>query len=210
MSAEGDNFHEAAENPSGGNRPGEADLVARVRAGDRQAMAEFFEINKSLVRRRVRQRLRHAVRRIFDSQEILSTVWRRLDELVRIGGVRAASPAQLVALMQQVAHHAVIDKGRVLDRLSRVEAPDAEFAVQLRKRLLSGESSEAGGGDAAIARVLESLDSQSDREIMSGWLRGIRLKDIAEEMHVHPDTLRQRWVRIRRSVEVTLSAGGEA
>ena len=58
-------------------------LVSRMAAGDREAVGTFLSLYGPMIRRRVRGKLRMSVRRLFDSQDILSTVGRRLDTIVR-------------------------------------------------------------------------------------------------------------------------------
>src|SRR5262245_43990251 len=71
------------------------ELLARMRAGDRQAAAVFITRYESKIRRRVRGKLSLSMRRIFDSQDIVSTLGRRLDLYVRSGKLEAQSEQQL-------------------------------------------------------------------------------------------------------------------
>ncbi len=68
-------------------------LLDRVRGGDREASAEFISRYGPRIRRRVRGKLSPAMRRLFDSQEILATVARRLDQMVASGERRAEGMA---------------------------------------------------------------------------------------------------------------------
>ena len=63
--------------PGGAALP--ADLLARIRAGDRDAAAAFLDRYGPLVRRRVRGKLGQQMRRVFDSQDLWSTLARRFD-----------------------------------------------------------------------------------------------------------------------------------
>src|ERR1051325_8138362 len=74
-------------------------LLERMKRGDRVAAAEFIADNASRIRRRFRGKLGPDVRRLFDSQDLVSTVSRRLDTIIMrhslaagaAGGVRGAS-----------------------------------------------------------------------------------------------------------------------
>ena len=70
-------------------------LLQQMRAGDRGAAAVFVTRYGSRIRRRIRGKLSRAMRRIFDSQDILSTLGRRLDSFVHSGGVQATSEAAI-------------------------------------------------------------------------------------------------------------------
>ena len=92
-------------------------LLDRMRSGDRVAAAVFITRYGSRIRRRIHGKLSPAMRRIFDSQDILSTLGRRLDQYVRFGRLAAASEDELWALVFRMAENAVIDKARVFRRL---------------------------------------------------------------------------------------------
>ena len=72
-------------------------LLHRMRAGDRHAAAEFVTKYGPRIRRRVRARMNPSMRRIFDSEELLSTMARRLDQFVHEGRMTAENQARLSA-----------------------------------------------------------------------------------------------------------------
>jgi DNA-directed RNA polymerase specialized sigma24 family protein len=188
----------------------ESHLVELVRSGDRVAGAEFLRRNHDVLRQRIRRRLRRVGRRLFDSQEILSTVCRRLDRMVSHGTVRAIDPAALMRLVVEIADHSVVDKARVLDRIRRVEGPDSELAASLRSRIEEGEHAGVDGGEDVIARIFEKLDEQQEREILGLWLRGCPLVSIAQELETSPAAMRKRWEKIRRRCLAVLAQGAAA
>ena len=57
-------------------------LLRRMRNGDREAAAQFITRYEDRIRRRIRGKLNPSVRRLFDSQDIFSTIGRRLDQYV--------------------------------------------------------------------------------------------------------------------------------
>ncbi len=186
----------------------EAGLVELVRKGDRNAGAEFFHRNRDLLRRRIRRRLRPSDRRLFDSQDILSSACRRLDRMVRGGTVRAVDPAALMALIQRIALNSVIDKGLVMQRLAREVGRDSRFAAELRSRIEAEDSRVHDGGSVLITRVFNGLSDPPEREILTLWLRGLPLKSIAAEFETRPATMRKRWEVIRRRCVAILATGG--
>jgi DNA-directed RNA polymerase specialized sigma24 family protein len=180
-------------------------LLARMRGGDREAAATFMRIYGERVRRRVSGKLSSGMRRLFDSQEILSTVTRRLDHCVSKGQLAAAGPEQLWAMVFRIAQTSVVDKGRIYRRLRRTEGPDQEFAAQLRQRLGDAEGDE--GAELELDTLLRSLETRLDREVLTGWLRGLTYDTMSEELGMKPEALRKRFERIRDRLRTTL--GGE-
>src|SRR5690606_30935513 len=105
-----------------------AALLERMRRGDRDAAAEFLVGYGPLIRRRIRGKLGAAMRRLFDSQEILSTVGRRLDAFVNAGRLEATTTPQLWGLVIRIAENALIEKARVVQSLKAREGEDSPFA----------------------------------------------------------------------------------
>jgi len=188
----------------------ESRLVELVRAGDRAAGAEFLRRHRDVLRQRIRRRLRHVSRRLFDSQEILSTVCRRLDRMVLLGTVRAVSPAALMGLVVEIADHSVVDKARVFNRIDDAEGADSVFAKQLRRRMEAGEADATRGAEEAVALVFEGLAQPRDREILGLWLRGCPLRSIAEELDTQPAAMRKQWQKIRERCLSILGESGAA
>jgi DNA-directed RNA polymerase specialized sigma24 family protein len=184
-----------------------ADLVRRMRSGDRQAAAEFMVEYGPLLRRRVRGKLGAAMRRLFDSQEILSTVGRRLDRYVRVGGLEAESPGQLLQLVFRMAEGAVVDKVRVFKRLERVEGEDSQFAQRISSRLHDADADTPDGAVINLDAAMRSLTSDIDRQILSMWLNGTQHSVIAWDLGMTPAAVRQRWKTIRDRLKESLQLG---
>lgn len=183
------------------------ELLQRMRSGDREAAAEFITGYASRVRRRIRGKLGSDMRRLFDSQEILSTIGRRLDLYVRDGRLKAIGEGQLWAFIFTMAHNALIQKARVFQRLKAVEGSDGRFAHELLARLEQVESDHVSSSELEIDRVLLSLDDSVDREILSMWLLGRHHGQIADEMGVGHACVRKRWQRIRERLRGFIDAG---
>jgi len=175
----------------------------RIRTGDRDAAAEFLTRNEALIRRRYRQKMGRAMRRLCDSQELVSTIARRFDKMVREGEVRAASEGQLWALIFAIGDHALADKGRILEHLERVEGPDSDVAREWRIRFARAERSGPDGMEGELDSMLRALDEPVDRQILTMWLMGIELQVIASELSMEPPAVRKRWERIRSRLRVS-------
>jgi DNA-directed RNA polymerase specialized sigma24 family protein len=172
-------------------------LLGRVRAGDRDATAEFINRYGARIRRRVRGKLSPAMRRLFDSQEILSTVARRLDKLVADGRLRAASDGQVWSLVFTIADHSLIEKARVFKVLKSREGEDGELAGRMLRRMRDAAATDPEGPELELDRALSSLGDRVDRQILSLWLMGQGAASIGAAVDMEPATVRKRWERIR-------------
>lgn len=172
-------------------------LLARMQRGDREAVGEFIDRYGERIRRRVRGKLGASMRRVFDSQEILSTVARRLDEIVCDRRLEAGEEAQLWSLVYRIAGNAVIDKSRVFTRLRRVEGGDESFARELLGRLESAEREGGEGTEIHLERMLRVLTDPIDRQILEMWLRDVPHVAIARSLGIPSGTVRRRWGQIK-------------
>ncbi len=190
--------------PEPGGAASVEQLLRRMRGGDRDAAAAFMSAYGPRIQRRVRGKLSRAMRRVFDSLEILSTVSRRLDSYVHAGRLEARTAPQLWSLVFRITDAAVIDKVRVFKRLERVEGEDSPLAAQLRARLNEAPEDTI---EVEIERILQVLDDETDRQILSLWLAGNEHAVIGEFVGLTPNAARQRWFRIRDRLRKEL--GGE-
>lgn len=177
-------------------------LLRRMREGDREAAAIFITQFDSRIRRRIRGKLNPAMRRLFDSQDILSTVGRRLDQYVRSGSLEAASERQLWALVFKMAANAVVDKSRMFRRLQQVEGPDGRIAQEMLRQLRSADQQASGGVEIELDNVLGMFRDETDREILILWLNGFRLQEIATSIDMAATGVRKRWQKIREQLQV--------
>jgi RNA polymerase sigma factor (sigma-70 family) len=185
---------------------GELDLLLdRMRNGDREAVGEFVATYGERVRIRVRGRLGPAMRRLFDSHDVLSTVSRRLDDWVREGRLQATSTDELWSFVMTTTRNAIMDRHRVLARLRRVEGEDGEFARVLAAKI---ERDASDLPEANIAECLDHLDDELDRLILARWLAGASHAAIAQAANMPPASARKRWQRIKAKLGEFLRDGG--
>lgn len=186
------------------------DLLLRMSAGDRDAAAEFLMRYGSRIRRRIRGKLGPAIRRLFDSLEILSTLGRRLDLYVMSGRVQVTNEAQLWTLLFKMADNALVDKARVFRRLQHVEGEDGEFAQQLGVRLRQAESERDSGAEIEIDTCLRALSDPVDRRVLSLWLSGEPHTSIAQFVELAPTAVRKRWESIKINLRGRLQTAGSS
>jgi len=144
--------------------------------------------------------------RLFDSQDILSTVARRLDLAVLRGVLKAETPGQLWEYVHSIADNALVDRGRLFARLERTEGRDGPIASRLRGRLQHGDQDGDAAVDMELDSLISSLDDGTDRQILSLWLHDVRHGEIARDVGMTPSAVRKRWQRIRTRLETTLSS----
>ncbi len=172
-------------------------LLARMREGDRTAAAEFVERFAPRIRRRIRGKLNPAMRRLFDSQEILSTLGRRLDSFIGAGRLNAASVNQLWALLFRIADNSLIEKARMFQSLEAKEGEDSPLAHRVAQQLRERERADPDGPLIEINQALLSLQDGTDREILALWLMGSNHVEIGTTVGLAPTAVRQRWQGIR-------------
>jgi len=170
-------------------------LIARISCGDRDAAALFVNRYGPSIRQRFRVRLSASLRRLMDSSDLLSTIGRRLDVLVRAGGVKVENERQLWALLNQFARAAIVDKARLLRRMQRAEADERHWTSIMERRL--GATNTEEEFDGVVNAAFDALPSDVDRRILALWLSDSSYAQIAQAMNMDTAAVRQRWRRIR-------------
>ena len=64
--------------------PSKEKLISRIHGGDREAVAQYVMTLEPLIRRRISGKLGPRMRRVFDSQDIFSTVLRRVEAVCEV------------------------------------------------------------------------------------------------------------------------------
>jgi DNA-directed RNA polymerase specialized sigma24 family protein len=183
-------------------------LLHMMRLGDRTAAAEFLSRYGPRIRRRIHGKLNPAMRRLFDSQEIMSTLGRRLDAFIGAGQLGAGSLNELWSLLFRIADNSLIEKARVFRSLEAKEGEDSPFARSVARRLLDSERGDPNGPLIEIDRALLSLDDHTDREILSLWLMGSNHNEIGTTIGLAPTAVRKRWQGIRGRLKEVFESGG--
>lgn len=172
-------------------------LLWRMRQSDRDAAAQFLVRYGSRIRRRIRGKLGPAVRRLFDSMDILSTLGRRLDLYVMSGRLQVASEAQLWSLLFKMADHALVDKARVIKMLQHTEGEDSDFAHEFARRLRHADRVDSSGAELEIDKCLRHLPDPVDRRILSMWLASEPYAVMSRDLDLDQALIRKRWERIK-------------
>lgn len=184
----------------GGLPEGVEQLLERMRSGDRTAAAEFVMRYGDRLRRRVRAKLSRPMQRLFDSQDILSTVARRLDGFVKDGRMRAESEPQLWSLLHTISDNALIDKARVFKRLQNVEDEDGPLAREWMRRLSTADEAEPDGATLELESAISFLRDPVDKQILCLWLQDFPHTAIAQDVGLAATAVRKRWQSIREKL----------
>jgi DNA-directed RNA polymerase specialized sigma24 family protein len=175
------------------------ELVARIRAGERTAAAEFIRRHEAQLRRRYRHKMGASLRRLVDSDDIVSTLSRRLDAYIASGKLHEVTLEQLWRLISRMVENALADKGRLVRRLKNVESEDRGLATALVARVDAPE-------ELDLRELIGTLQSPVDREIVVLWLGGSELKSIADELGLSEDGVRKRWERTKAELRQRLES----
>src|SRR4051812_10513421 len=173
------------------------ELLGRIRAGDRSAVAEFIRGHEPLIRRRFRHKLGAVLRRGVGSEDLVSTLSRRLDAYMAMGRLSATTQDQLWALVLRVAERSIMDKLRDLQRSPGPGPVGATEVVVSRERLEELALEARTGWNPE--EIMQLIPVQ-DREIARGWLKGLDSKVIGDQVGMSADAVRQKWLRIKRGV----------
>jgi hypothetical protein len=177
-------------------------LLRRMQAGDRQAAALFITENADLIRRRFRKRISRSVRRLFDSQDLISTLGRRLDRIVGGGTLGAASIAELWSLVMVLARCSLSEHSdkAMRHREFRDEETGTEGLTAWTAEPQGGANLNAPGGGALLERCIQRLGNGTDATILMLRVGGLSHGQIAEQLGISIEATRKRWQRIRSSL----------
>lgn len=188
-------------------------LFAKVQAGDRNAAAELFVRYAPIIRARVRHQISPRMRSVFDSQDLMSTMARRLDRYVAVGRFKCDSVPQLLVLLGRIAEASVVDKARSESRLRRaleIGGADARLVACLAPEVRAEHDRFS---DAWSDRLLDRLEralgmlSHDERELVVFWLSDLSFVEMGAALGVSPNASRKRWNALREKLIELLSAG---
>ena len=136
-------------------------------------LSRAFE-NRDRIRRIARRYLSPEARRVYDSEDLAATVYRRILE----SGAESASEAQTWEFIRAVARHAAIDRSAL------------EF---VRRRPTPGASPGAPESVVSLAAVLSELPDRDQQQIVALRARAVPFKVIAEVLGTPERTVFRRW-----------------
>lgn len=172
-------------------------ILEAIRRGDRAAVAEFVLRYGALIRLRVRERLGPSVRRVFDSEDLLSTLVRRMDSLIERGAVRAESPAQLWELLTSIMVQAASEYARRAMMEERraplsaiVDMPSPVDAME--------EVARRDAAESLVRRTVAWRLDQAEHAMLRMRIGGSGHDEIALALRCTVEAVRMRWIRLRQ------------
>lgn len=164
----------------------------------REEIARFVIDRKARIQAIARRRLAAGSRGLFDSEDVVASVMRRIDQMASRGALRLRSEGELWALIATIAGHDAITKARIMARSNSIIREDHEFAKFLVERASNCESDEAA--DAAILDIAASISNATMRQVFLLRLRGASHEAAAGAVGMTPAAVRQQWSTLMRSL----------
>jgi DNA-directed RNA polymerase specialized sigma24 family protein len=175
-----------------------------MRRGDRDAAAEFMVVYGPRIRRRFRSLISRALHRIFDTEDLLSTVARRLDEIVLRRRLQAHSVQELWSLIARISSNSA--SRRALEGPRESGLPESEAhplePVDTPAALAAQEQADLVA-DACVQRV-----PPRDHDLVRWRLERRPFGQIASLLGIETPAARKRWERIAAALRS--AAGGPA
>ncbi len=165
-------------------------ITALVVMGDRSAAAEFIRRNEGVIRARYRWKIRRQPERIADTDDLLSTVFRRVDRFVAGGRLSASGPGRLFEFINRVADRA---SGEILRRSVRSHRKHNAAPTQTSRAAPMSDP-------PMISGLLEQAQIHDrDRLIIRMRLAGLRYRHIAHHLGITDGLARERYrIAVRR------------
>lgn len=172
-------------------------LLSRMRAGDRDAAAEY------LLRRR------EALRRWTDraagprgGEDLLSTVLRRFDRLVHAGRFQGRTEADAWRVVVAIGRRTLVN----LTQRAALHRKAIEALGATRANATSdGDAASASFDAAALHRIVAGLGNE-DYLVLVGKLEGRRSHEIAASFGASEEAVRTRWSRLRKMLIEQIAA----
>ncbi len=172
-------------------------LLKRLREGDREAAAEFVFHYRALLEARVRDWMSSSL----NSDDVLSTVVRRLDNLVSEKKVQAKSVSAMRSLIYSIARNAIREQSRI----DRNEFAAASDVCHSRSQEAASPIAQLMDNSSLVDGIPEALPCETDRAILWSRLHDHSHNQIASALDAPPAMVRMRWSRIKKKMFARLS-----
>lgn len=157
----------------------------------RPALARLVLSAEPEIRQIARERLFAATRSLFDTDELMGTVLRRLDRFVCRGMFAPTNADDIWALIRTVAHHSAVTKIRLTQRARALTKEDGPYVQGLLERLNKCPDDDEVAN--LLTRLMMAIPGATDRQIFGLRLRGTTHKVTAQLVGISEVAARKRW-----------------
>lgn len=171
----------------------------------RKAIADYALSNAAKIRAIARRKLTQATRAVSDSEDVFSSVARRLDLLAAGGKLRPRSESELWKLIKVIAQNNAVSQTRLIERSRVLLTEDGPLAYEMSKRFNACQSDEEA--TVLFQRMMLSLPDGQHRQLMDLLYRGANHGAIAALLHISAEASRQRWKNIRTTLARLFAEG---
>lgn len=180
------------------NTPFDGLTEVRDPAEFRVLMARYLDERRDLIRAAARSKLLPAARSLSDSEDVASSVIRRMDAMVNTGEFELRSEHELWALVKLIAERQAIDRGRLATRARSVALDDGPDGALVVKSLAKTSSDDHAA--LMLHRFLMALADAEERHLLLLRLRGCSYRVIGQQLGFSEDAAKMRWFRIAKSL----------
>jgi hypothetical protein len=168
----------------------------------RQALAEYIMRVGDRIRIAARRKLTARTRSIYDSEDVLGSVARRLDKMMFEGKLRPRNLDELWALTLAIANNTAVSYTRLRERMAILQREDGDYARHMTTILRRCSNDDEA--QLLLYRVARMLDDATSRQYFLLRARGASHRAIAAALDLNEETARYRWVGINRRLESLL------
>jgi len=170
-------------------RDADASLVARMRDGDRDAAVEYLWQRRDLILQFGRKRMRPDDHVDREPEDLFSTLLRRVDLIVKRGRFTAQTSKEADRLVFAVLRRAIANVFRH-GRVRRDGQARAAISDTVEDDLVFVDPDR-------LRAMVAALDAD-EYALFVGKLRGASSRELAEQLSINEDTVRQRWHALRK------------
>ncbi len=174
-------------------------ILDAVQRGDvnqvRHLLSEFLLQNGDRIRAIARRKLTHATRSIYDSEDVLSTVLRRMDEFAAQGRFDPTSEDDIWGLIAVIARNAAVSRVRLVARLNQLVGEDGQYGQLVLARAEACRSDDEAA--VLVTQLSMWLPDAEARQLFTLRLRGAAHPVVATVLNITPAAARQRWKTIK-------------
>lgn len=189
----------------------QAVLAQQGGTGYREALATYLVANLDKLRTIASRKLDRSNRAVFDSDEVVSSVVRRLDTLAQRGAIRATSEEELWALIVRIVSNATISRIRLIEVARRHLSDDGPYVSMLIARV--GQLETDDEASLFVYRLVSIQEDATDRQILLLRMRGMTMAIIADQLGLSESAIKMRYKRVCDRLEELFNEGafhGEA